>query len=148
MNFDAAFNYKSETDFVKLLKEPCPNSIDIYFENVGGKMLDAVLINCNNNARIAVCGMISQYNRADDPEPVYQMAQVIGKKIRFEGFIVSDDIPTYKDQAIKTFSKLIQQGKLTYKETVTEGIEKLPHAFVDMLQGKNFGKAIVKIADL
>jgi len=148
LKFDAAFNYKTETDFVKILKETCPQGIDIYFENVGGKMLDAVLVNCNSNARIAVCGMISQYNRPDDLEPIYNISQVIGKKIRFEGFIVSDDIPKYKDDAIKAFTKLLQAGQLKYKETVTEGIEKLPHAFVDMLQGKNFGKAVVKIADL
>jgi NADPH-dependent curcumin reductase CurA len=148
LKFDAAFNYKKHDDFEAILKETCPNGIDIYFENVGGKMLDAVLVNCNNNARIAVCGMISQYNRSSDPEPIYNASNIIWKKLKLEGFIVSDDIPKYGDEALKAFSKLLQQGKLIYKETVTEGIEKLPQAFVDMLQGKNFGKAVVKIADL
>ena len=148
LKFDSAFNYKKETDFVKILKETCPNGIDIYFENVGGKMLDAVLVNCNNNARIAVCGMISQYNRPEDQEPIYNLALVIGKKIRLEGFIVSDDAEKYGEDAMKTFASLLQQGKLIYKETVTKGIENLPRAFVDMLQGKNFGKAVVHIADL
>lgn len=148
LKFDAAFNYKKHSDFVAILKETCPNGIDIYFENVGGKMLDAVLTVCNSNARVAACGMISQYNRPDDQEPIFNIANIIGKKIRLEGFIVSDDALTYKDAAIKTFTKLLQEGDLKYKEHVTVGIEKLPHAFVDMLIGKNFGKAVVKIADL
>jgi len=147
LGFDAAFNYKKHDDLTAILKETCPNGIDIYFENVGGKMLDAVLVNANANARVAVCGMISQYNLTN-PEPIYNIANVIWKKIRFEGFIVSDDVPKYGSACIKAFSKLVQEGKLKYRETVTEGIEKAPHAFVDMLQGKNFGKAIVRIGDL
>jgi len=148
LKFDAAFNYKKHTDFVAILNETCPNGIDIYFENVGGKMLDAVLTVANNNCRIAVCGMISQYNRPQDPEPLYNLQTVLWKKIRFEGFIVTDDAPKYSADCIKAFSKLLAEQKIQYKESVTNGIENAAHAFVDMLEGKNFGKAVVKVADL
>jgi NADPH-dependent curcumin reductase CurA len=148
LEFDAAFNYKKHDDFVTILKETCPNGIDIYFENVGGKMLDAVLTVANDGCRIAVCGMISQYNRGADPEGIFGLTQVIQKRIRFEGFIVSDDAPKYAMPCIKAFTKLLVEGRLKYKEDVTVGIEKTAQAFVDMLQGKNFGKAVVKVADL
>lgn len=148
LGFDAAFNYKKYDDFNTILKETCPNGIDIYFENVGGKMLDAVLKNCNDFARIAACGMISQYNRAENPEPIYNMMNIIGKRIRLEGFIVSDDAPKYAKEGMETFSKLMKEGKMKYKEDVSEGIESLPETFVGMLQGKNFGKAVVHISDI
>jgi len=148
LDFDAAFNYKKHDDFKAILKETCPDGIDIYFENVGGKMLDAVLANANDFARIAVCGMISQYNRAHDPEPIYGLATVISKRIRIEGFIVSDEMNKYAVDATKAFGSLLREGKLKYRETVTDGIENTPRALVEMLQGKNFGKAVVKVADL
>jgi NADPH-dependent curcumin reductase CurA len=148
LNFDAAFNYKKHVDFKKILKEKCPNGIDIYFENVGGKMLDAVLAVANDFARIAVCGMISQYNRPDNPEPIYGLALLISKRIRMEGFIVSDNLTQYAMDGLSTFSGLIKDGKMKYRETVTDGIENAPKAFVDMLEGRNLGKAVVKVADL
>jgi len=148
LGFDAAFNYKKHEDLKAILKETCPNGIDIYFENVGGKMLDAVLENCNNYARIAVCGMISQYNRANDPEGIFALGNMISKRIRMEGFIVSDEMSKYALPCIQTFSKLIQEGKLKYREDITKGIENLPETFVGMLQGKNFGKAVVEVATL
>ena len=147
LGFDAAFNYKKHEDFGAILKETCPNGIDIYFENVGGKMLDAVLLHCNKDARIPVCGMISQYN-LDNQEPLYNMMQIISRRIRIQGFIMSDDMAKYAPEGIQVFTKLVKEGKMKYKEDVTEGIEQLPEAFVGMLQGKNFGKAVVHIADL
>jgi len=131
-----------------ILRKTCPDGIDIYFENVGGAMLDAVLKVMNDFGRIPVCGFISQYNLTGKPDPVYNLASIISKRVRMEGFIVSDDSPKYALEAIKTFSGLLREGKLKYRESVTVGIENLPKAFVDMLQGKNFGKAVVKIADL
>jgi len=149
LKFDAAFNYKKHSsDLVGILKETCPNGIDIYFENVGGKMLDAVLVVCNSNARIAACGMISQYNRPDGHEGIFNIRTIIGKKIRIEGFHANDGPPTYPATAFQTFRKLLEEGRLLAKDHVTEGIENLPQAFVYMLNGKNFGKAVVKIADL
>jgi NADPH-dependent curcumin reductase CurA len=147
MNFDVAFNYKKHDDFRKALRETCPNGIDIYFENVGGKMLDAVLANANDFARIAVCGMISQYN-LPKPDPIYGIQFLVMKRIRMQGFIVFDEAQKYGPEAIKTFSSLLKEGKLKYRESLTEGIENAPKALVEMLQGKNFGKAVVKVADL
>jgi len=150
LKFDAAFNYKTEADLTAALKRTCPKGIDIYFENVGGPMLDAVLINANNFARIAVCGMISQYNQMNSSktDPIYRLDTLIWKRIRAEGFIVSDDSKTYSKPALAAFTKLLQEGKMLYRESVTDGIENTPKAFVDMLQGKNFGKAVVKVGDV
>jgi NADPH-dependent curcumin reductase CurA len=92
--------------------------------------------------------MISQYNRMQNPEPIHRMDTLIWKRIRCEGFIVSDDSKKYSAAALQTFSALLQQGKLTYRETVSQGIQSAPKAFVDMLKGGNFGKAVVKVADL
>lgn len=151
LGFDAAFNYKKHSgrkNLTAILKETCPNGIDMYFENVGGEMLEAVLDVANDFARIAACGMISQYNRTDDPEGIHNLFQVIGKRIKLGGFIVSDHTAELGMECVTTFVKLLTEGKMKYKEDVTQGIEKAPHAFVDMLQGKNFGKAVVKVADL
>jgi len=147
LGFDAAFNYKKHENFDAILKETCPNGIDIYFENVGGKMLEAVLNNANSFCAIPVCGMISQYNRSENPEPIYNLTHIISKRIRMEGFIVTDDIPKYGMDCIKTFTKLVQEGKMKYKEDISKGIKSLPETFVGMLQGKNFGKAVVHVAD-
>ena len=84
----------------------------------------------------------------EDPEPIYNVASILLKKIKVQGFIVTDDFEEYGAQGIETMSNLLKNGKLVYKEQVTEGIEGLPRAFVDMLQGKNFGKAVVHVADL
>jgi len=113
-------------------------------------MLDAVLANCNDFARIAVCGMISQYNKPNNPDGNYALMYLISKRIRMEGFICTDKVglDKYGADFIKTFSKLAQEGKLKYKEDISTGIQTLPETFVGMLQGKNFGKAIVKVADL
>jgi len=148
LGFDEAFNYKKHTDFTSILRSTCPNGIDIYFENVGGKMLEAVLEVANDFCRIAVCGMISQYNRTENPEGIHNMFQIISKRIKMAGFIVSDHVGECAHAAVPTFAKLLTEGRMKYKETVTVGIEKAPQAFVDMLEGKNFGKAIVKVADL
>jgi hypothetical protein len=151
LNFDAAFNYKkypSRNELIGILKETCPQGIDIYFENVGGIMLEAVLEVANDFARVAVCGLISQYNRADDPEGIHNLFQLVSKRIKMGGFIVSDHMAESGMVCIQTFGKLLAEGKMKYKESVTHGIENTPQAFVDMLQGKNFGKAIVKVADL
>ncbi|OXA58438.1 2-alkenal reductase (NADP(+)-dependent) [Folsomia candida] len=148
MGFDEAFNYKKHPDFVSILKQTCPKGIDIYFENVGGKMLEAVFEVANDFCRIAVCGMISQYNRTENPEGIHNMFQIISKRIKLSGFIVSDHAAECGSKCIPTFAKFLAEGKMRYRETIAVGIENTPKAFVDMLEGKNFGKAIVKVADL
>ncbi|ORY31565.1 NAD(P)-binding protein [Rhizoclosmatium globosum] len=118
LGFDAAFNYNTSNIKDKLV-ELCPNGIDIYFENVGGETLDAVLAVMNNHGRIPVCGMISQYNGAGDG--IHNLIQIIGKRILLQGFIQSD------------------------WTTVSDGIESLPEAFLGMMAGKNIGKQLVKV---
>jgi len=141
--YNAAFNYKKH-DTGEKLKELCPNGIDIYYENVGGKTLEHVLNNANVNARIVVCGMISQYNTTN-PEPIHNLIQLIFKRIRMQGFVVMDSIAEYQERFFKDVTAWLNDGSVVYKEDVAVGIEKAPEAFVGMLQGKNFGKQVVKI---
>ncbi|KAG2218454.1 hypothetical protein INT45_002998 [Circinella minor] len=146
IGFDEAFNYKTAGDLTKKLAETCPKGIDVYFENVGGKMLEAVLDNMNQFGRIVACGMISQYNR-ENPEGIHNLTLMVTKRLRMEGFIVSDS-PEMKEDFIKDMSKWMLEGKIKYKETIAHGIKQTPQAMLDMLQGKNFGKQVVKVADL
>ncbi|KAI9292246.1 hypothetical protein K502DRAFT_295657, partial [Neoconidiobolus thromboides FSU 785] len=97
--------------------------------------------------RIPVCGMISQYNKDKQSDGIHNLTQIIGKRIRLEGFIVSDRMDLYP-KVFEIFGKYLGEGKMKYKEHITEGIENLPTAFIDMLEGRNFGKASVKITDL
>lgn len=146
LGFDAAFNYKEEADLSVTLKKYFPEGIDIYFENVGGKTLDAVLGIMNPFGRISGCGMISQYN-LENPEPVYNLFNIVSRQIKMEGFLVT----RYMERAPEFFEKmspLLAEKKIKYLEDVTEGIENAPSAFVGMLNGKNIGKAIVKIASV
>uniref|UniRef100_A0A1J3J1A1 2-alkenal reductase [NAD(P)(+)] n=1 Tax=Noccaea caerulescens TaxID=107243 RepID=A0A1J3J1A1_NOCCA len=142
--FDEAFNYKEEKDLNAALKRYFPEGIDIYFENVGGKMLDAVLLQMKLHGRIAVCGMISQYN-LEDQEGVHNLATVIYKRVRIQGFVVSD----YYDKYFKFLDFVlpyIREGKITYVEDVVEGLENGPSALVGLFHGKNVGKQLVVVA--
>ncbi|WCJ30313.1 Zinc-binding dehydrogenase family protein [Euphorbia peplus] len=144
LGFDDAFNYKEEPDLNAALKRYFPEGIDIYFENVGGKMLDAVLLNMRPRGRISVCGMISQYN-LEQPEGVNNLMNIIYKRIRIEGFVVSD----YNDQYpkyLKMVLEYIREGKVVYIEDVAEGLENAPAALVGLFNGKNVGKQVVKVA--
>ncbi|KAJ6917628.1 hypothetical protein NC652_019844 [Populus alba x Populus x berolinensis] len=143
--FDDAFNYKEEHDLVAALKRYFPEGIDIYFENVGGKMLDAVLLNMRFHGRIAACGMISQYN-LQQPEGVQNLTTVVFKRIRLEGFIVFD----YFDQYPKFLDFVlpyIREGKIVYVEDITEGLEHGPSALVGLFSGRNVGKQVVKVTN-
>jgi len=145
LGFDAGFNYKTAESYGKGLAEACPKGIDVYFENVGGAMLDAVLARSNPFARIVACGMISQYN-LEQAEGVHNLMMIVGNRILMQGFIVSDHF----DQMPQFHAEMggwLKAGKIKYRETVTEGIENAPAAFIGMLKGENFGKAVVKIAE-
>ncbi|KAI9484436.1 hypothetical protein BDB00DRAFT_792865 [Zychaea mexicana] len=146
IGFDAAFNYKKVDNLTEKLREVCPNGIDIYFEIVGGQMLEAVITNCNQFGRIVGCGMIAQYNR-EKPEGIHNLMQVVAKRLRIEGFIVGDSVEM-KEPFRKDMTKWLLEGKIKYRETVANGIEQTPQALVDVLRGDNFGKQVVKVADL
>ncbi|XP_076939213.1 2-alkenal reductase (NADP(+)-dependent)-like [Bidens hawaiensis] len=142
--FDEAFNYKEEQDLNATLKRYFPNGIDIYFENVGGKMLEAVLSNMRLNGRISVCGMISQYN-LEQEEGVRNMFLLVTKSLRVQGFLVGDYYHMYP-KYMEMIMPLIKQGKISYTEDIVEGLESAPAAFIGMFYGKNVGKQLVVVA--
>ncbi|MED6179478.1 hypothetical protein PIB30_001241 [Stylosanthes scabra] len=142
--FDDAFNYKEEPDLNTALKRYFPEGIDIYFENVGGKTLDAVLLNMRINGRIVVCGMISQYERSQ-PEGVTNLTNLITKRIRMQGFVVSDYYPKYS-KFLEYIVPKIKEGKIVYVEDIAEGLENGPAALVGLFKGLNVGKQVLVLA--
>lgn len=148
LGFDDAINYKTCPNLPKSISQSMPSGIDVHFENVGGPILEAVIANLNFKARIALCGYISAYNvpYSDLPAGPRNMALMIGRSVRMEGFIVSN-YPKEAPKWIKQASKWLKQDKLKYRETISQGLDLAPQAFIDMLQGKNFGKQIVKLTD-
>lgn len=121
-----------------------PEGIDIYFENVGGKMLDAVLLNLRKHARIPVCGMISQYN-LEKPEGVHNLVQVILRQVRMEGFVVGDYYHLYP-KFLEFIMPYIRQGDIEYVEDIAEGLESGPAALVGLFSGRNVGKQVVVVS--
>ncbi|HEY8617354.1 NADP-dependent oxidoreductase [Phenylobacterium sp.] len=141
---DHVIDYKAEKDLNAALAAGAPEGIDVYFDNVGGAHLEAALNSARLFARFAICGMISIYNATEPPPGPRNLAQLIGKNIRMEGFIVShhfDLMPKY----IEDLSGWVRAGKVTWKETVFEGIEKAPDAFLGLFTGENLGKMLVKL---
>ncbi|MEY2688684.1 MAG: hypothetical protein RL375_2882, partial [Pseudomonadota bacterium] len=126
----------------KALKEACPSGIDGYFENVGGMILDAVMLRMNAFGRIAFCGMISGYN--GEPIPMSAPQLILVSRLNLEGFIVSEHMEVWP-QALKELGTAVATGKLKYRETVADGIAAAPEAFLGLLKGRNFGKQLVKL---
>jgi NADPH-dependent curcumin reductase len=143
LGFDHCIDHRS-SDIGKALAEATPKGIDVYFENVGGPILDAVLLRCNPFARIPLCGMVSQYNATDERYGVKNLMMAVGMRIKLQGFIVSDHLDRWPE-ALKQLAQGVRDGKIKYRETVTQGLENAPRAFIGMLKGENFGKQLVKI---
>ncbi|GMH19750.1 hypothetical protein Nepgr_021591 [Nepenthes gracilis] len=142
--FDETFNYKEEKDLDAALRRYFPEGIDIYFENVGGKMLDAVLSNMRMHGRIAVCGMISQYN-LERLDGVQNLFALIMKRVRMEGFVVSDHYEHYPEY-VNMVLPLIREGKIAYIEDIAEGLESAAAALIGVFSGRTVGKQVVKVA--
>ncbi|MDO5290577.1 MAG: NADP-dependent oxidoreductase [Pseudomonadota bacterium] len=145
LHFDACIDYRQHPDIKSMsraLKEACPKGIDGYFENVGGYLLDAVLLRTNAFARIALCGMIAGYD--GQPLPLANPTLFLINRIKLEGFIVSEHMHLWPE-ALKELGTLVAQGKLKPRETIAQGIESAPEAFLGLLKGKNFGKQLVKL---
>ncbi len=145
LGFDACIDYKLHADAASLsqaLKEACSNGIDGYFENVGGMVLDAVLPCMNDFGRIALCGMIAGYDGA--PLPMAHPALILRSRLKLQGFIVSEHMEIWPE-ALKELGTLVAMGKLRPRESVAQGIENAPEAFLGLLKGKNFGKQLVKL---
>jgi len=145
LGFDACIDYRAHPDvktMSKALKEACPNGIDGYFENVGGYIFDAVLLRTNAFARVALCGMIAGYDGA--PMPLANPALILINRLKVEGFIVSEHMDVWPE-ALKELGGLVASGKLRPRESIAEGIESAPEAFLGLLKGRNFGKQLVKL---
>ena len=143
--FDACIDYRQHPDLKSLstaLKEACPKGIDGYFENVGGLILDAVMLRSNAFSRIAMCGMIAGYN--GEPIPMAAPQLILVNRMKVQGFIVSEHMQHWP-QALKELGMGVATGKLKYRETVAQGIEAAPQAFIGLLKGRNFGKQLVKL---
>ncbi len=147
LGFDGAFNYKSEPDFERKLRELCPDGIDVYFDNVGGEITDAVLRLINVKARIAVCGQISQYNLEQPEQGPRWLGQLVVKQAKVQGFLVAGYAERFAE-GLEQLAVWLQQGKLKYREEVAQGIEAAPQAFIGMLQGKNQGKQLVQLSEM
>ncbi len=148
LGFDEAFNYKEVSDYHEELQRLLPDGIDVYFDNVGGAITDAVFPNLRIKGRVVICGQISQYNLEKPETGPRFLWYMITKRARIEGFLVSDFADQHTEGLVQ-MAEWVRQGKLKYRETIEEGgIENAPAAFISMLKGGNIGKQLVKIADL
>ncbi|RYG73339.1 NADP-dependent oxidoreductase [Lentibacillus lipolyticus] len=146
LGFDEGINYRTTDDIRHDLACACPNGVDVYFDNVGGDIADAVMSQLNRYARIPVCGAISTYNqKAPDIGPRVQQT-LIKKSALMQGFTIGNYSNRFKEGA-QQLGQWLQEGKLTYRETIREGFETIPSAFLDLFRGKNIGKLLVKVAD-
>lgn len=148
LGFDACIDHRAE-DFKEQLKSACPDGIDVYYENVGGKVFDAVLPLLNVGARIPVCGIVSRYNATKLPDGPDRLSLLVGtllvKRIKMQGFIIFDDYGHRYDEFATEMQSLLTEGKIKYREQVVDGLENAPNAFMGLLEGKNFGKLVIKI---
>jgi len=148
LGFDACIDHKSH-NLPALLAEACPKGIDIYFENVGGKVLEAVLPLLNMAARIPLCGLISQYNATELPPGPDRSSALLGlilrKRLTVRGFIVFQDFAALYPQFIATVGAWVAAGKICYVEDVVDGLENASSAFVGLLRGENFGKRVIRV---
>ena len=144
LGFDACIDYKNQ-DVRKGLKEACPGGIDIYFDNVGGEILDIVLARINLKARIIICGAISQYNNTEPVKGPSNYLSLLANRARMEGIVVFDYAPRFKEGAMQ-LGKWMAEGKLKSREHVVEGLETFPEALMKLFRGENFGKLVLKVA--
>jgi len=144
--YDAAFNYKTTENYGVKLKELCPNGVDVYFDNVGGAITDAVFMHINTFARMSICGQISQYNNTKPEMGPRLLGMLIVARAKAQGFLVTDYMPRFAE-GFAAMSGWLREGKLKYREDIVEGFENLPKAFIGLFHGENIGKRIVKVAD-
>lgn len=142
--FDAGINYNTSKDIKADIANAAPNGVDIYFDNVGGPISDAVLFNINKFARMIICGAISMYNSTELPQSISVQPFLVKNSALMQGFIVSNYADKFPE-AMNALSTWLAEDKLVYTETIVEGFENIPTAFIDLFDGKNKGKMIVKI---
>lgn len=144
LGFDGGFNYKTTDDYGEALERLCPDGIDVYFDNVGGPITDAVFPKLNLNARITICGQIDQYNATEPPVGPRLLWHCIVKRLQIRGMLVFDFVDQYAE-ALKQLGQWVRSGEIRYREDVVEGIDNMPEAFIGLLRGDHIGKRIVKI---
>ena len=142
--YDEAINYNTTGNMTKAIAEACPNGVDVYFDNVGGEISDSAHANINRFGRIIVCGAISTYNETEIPTGPRIEGLLIKNSVLMQGFIVSNYAEKFPE-GMQKLSQWLSEGKLTYSETIVEGFDQIPQAFIDLFDGKNTGKMIVKI---
>ena len=149
LGFDACIDHHAD-DFAQQLKQACPQGIDIYYENVGGKVFDAVLPLLNTAARVPVCGLVSGYNATDLPPGPDRLPLLMGvvlkKRIRMQGFIINQDYGHRVEEFQREMTPWVKEGKVRYREQIVDGLENAPEAFIGLLEGKNFGKLVIRVA--
>ena len=143
LGFDACIDYKRD-GWIQALKSATPEGVDVIFENVGGEVLDQTLRRTNAKARVALCGLIAGYNAAE-PMSLHNLRVILVNRIRLQGFIVSDDMARWPE-IIRELATRVASGKLKYRESIAQGLENAPKAFIGLLKGENFGKQLVKVA--
>jgi len=146
LGYDGAFNYRETPDYNAKLKELCPNGVDVYFDNVGGAITDAVMRRIAKHARVAVCGQISQYNAVEPQTGPRWLSQLVVRQVKVEGFLVSQFAGRF-EAGLKQLSTWLKEKRLLYREDVVNGLENAPQAFIRMLEGKNIGKQLVKVSE-
>lgn len=142
--FDAGINYNTTNNMVKAIGQACPNGVDVYFDNVGGEISDAVLFNINKFSRTINCGAISVYNNTEAPKGISPQPFLVKNSASMQGFIIFDYVERHPE-GIKQLAEWLQQDKLKYTETIREGFDNILQAFMDLFEGKNKGKMVVKI---
>ncbi|HJQ59806.1 MAG TPA: NADP-dependent oxidoreductase [Vineibacter sp.] len=144
LGYDACFNHRKEKDYGAALDRLCPGGVDVDFENVGGAIFHAVFARMKDFGRMVMCGAISEYqNQAPQPGPE-KMFTIVQRRLRIEGFIVSDHIGGM-GEFVREVGALLKEGKVRHRETIVDGLEQAPEAFIGLLQGTNFGKLVVKV---
>lgn len=148
LGFDACLDHRSP-NFASELKAACPNGIDVYFENVGGDILRAVLPLLNDFARMPLCGLIAWYNGDQSAKPVLAaevLTPLLVKRVQMQGFVIIDQYPEHHASFLRDMQGWLAEGKMKVREDIVEGIDKAPEAFIGLLEGKNFGKLVVRVA--
>src|SRR5215467_321817 len=143
LGFDACIDYKAG-DVGQRMREACPNGVDVYFENVGGVLLDTMLTVMNRFSRIVICGFVAEYN-ATEPYGYKRLRSILVNRIRMQGMLVFDWEERY-GEAIEALAKHLAAGKLKYRESIVEGLDNAPKGLIGLLKGENFGKQLVRLA--
>jgi len=145
LGFDAAINYNTCGDYTAAIRRACPEGVDVYFDNVGGEILDAALLCLNRFARVAVCGWISTYNVPNPPGPV-NLWQLVAKSVTIQGFTVLDYLDRF-GEGIGQLAQWLMEGKLKYREEIVDGLDNILPTFLRLFDGSNAGKLVIRIPE-